>query len=145
MKTIMNKYLICICCLLATISCRQNNATEKWQMKRDNIIEVTDNVKYIDIGSIYISSAGRSYIVDDYLIITDNSNMDNLIHIFNKTTFEFIGSKISKGRGPGEIINIGDITYSYKAREVYISDKGKQIIYTYPIDSLINSNRYIPK
>ncbi len=138
------KILVAIYISMLTISCSQDSSTQKWQMERSNIEDVRDRIVPIHIDEVYFGQMVAPFIIDNYLIITDYNSVDNLIHIFDKTSYKYITSRVRKGRGPGEIIGIGNITSSVAKREVYISDNGKQTIYTYPIDSLINATQYIP-
>ena len=118
-------------------SCSQNSKTEKHQSKRNNIIDVRDQVKEIQIEDILIGSDARLFIDDKYLIIGDYKSQDKLIHIFDKNNFEYITSTAPKGNGPGEITNMGYIAVNESERIFYVSDHGNQKIFSYNFDSVL--------
>ncbi len=138
-------HLIIAISAIVSIGCTQSGGTEKWQTKRDNIVDVSDKMKFINTGDVFISQMGAIYLVDKYLMITDIKSIDKLIHIFDKDDFRYVESRVDAGRGPGEILRIGNIAYSQEHREAYVSDNGAQAIYTYPIDSLVEKRKYIPQ
>ncbi|MFI3304452.1 MAG: BF3164 family lipoprotein [Rikenellaceae bacterium] len=140
-----NRTYTLIISLLFALSCARNSGTERWQTDRDNIVDVAQRIKCIDTKDVYISQMSTPYLVDKYLLITDYKSMDRLIHIFDKNTFRYVTSRINKGRGPAEIISIGNVTSSKQRGEIYVSDNGKQAIYTYSLDSLLKSNSYVPR
>ena len=139
----MNKlcYLLIIAALCA---CTNNSKTEKHQDERDNVVDVREKVKDIDIKDVMISGMSSPYIIADYLIIKDSKSPVELIHILNKNTFKYITSRVFKGRGPGEIINIGQIGIDEANRALYITDRGKRNIFRYDLDSLLADSRYLP-
>lgn len=139
MKNIFFLLLIVLCW-----SCTSNSATEKFQERRDNVIDVKDKVKEIVIEDVLIGRVARSYIIDNYLIIVDHSSYDRFIHLFDKNDFHYITSTAYKGQGPGEITIPGHIGIDEARRTFYVSDHGKQKIFSYNLDSVLANPSYIP-
>lgn len=132
--------LIVACC-----SCSSNTGTEKHQSKRNNVIHVKERVKEIEIEEVLINAHSPLYLISDYLIILDHQSSDKLIHILHKNDYRYITSAINKGEGPGEIVNIGHIEPNEKERLFYVSDHGKQRIFSYELDSILVNPSYMPK
>jgi hypothetical protein len=83
--------------------------------------------------------------IDKYLIIRDYLSPDEYIHLFDGNTFEHVASTAPKGQGPREIKNIGYICSDESARKFYVSDHGKNKIFSYELDSvLVNPLSYMP-
>ena len=125
-------------------SCRQSTETEKYQNKRDNVINIHEKVKEIEIEEIPIGRMAALFLTDNYLIVVDVLSLDKLIHIFNKNNFSYVTSIAPRGQGPSEITNIGHIGVNNSNREIYVTDHGKQLIFSYNLDSISNS-LYVPK
>lgn len=123
-----------------------SSSSEKQQSKRDNVIDVHNKIKEIQIEDILISSFARLYLVDDNLIISDSKAYNEmLVHLFNKNNFDYITSALPKGQGPGEITIIGHIGTNNSNNNLYVSDHGKLKIFTYPIDSIRDNAYYKPE
>jgi len=105
---------------------------------------VKERVKVIEIEEVLIGSIARLTLIDKYLFIKDVKSFDMLIHIFGRNNYEYITSAIPKGQGPGEITVIGYIGVNNKKKEFYVSDHGKQRIFSYPLDSILNNPYYMP-
>ncbi|WP_455629157.1 6-bladed beta-propeller [Parabacteroides chinchillae] len=125
-------------------SCIQNSNTEKYQTNRDNINNVHDKIKEIKIEDVLISRSCKLQEVGDCLIIGDYKSPDKLIHIFTKNDFRYITSTAYLGQGPGEIANMGYIG-SDETDHFFVSDHGKQKIFSYDLDSILMHPSYEPK
>ena len=68
----MNRFLSIIC-VLCCCSCTVSTETEKYQSKRDNIVNVRDQIVEIKIEDPMISSSCDLYLMDDYLIIQEQN------------------------------------------------------------------------
>lgn len=137
--------LLCLFGLLVMGSCTSNSETEKYQKRSDNIVNVRAHVKPIQIEDVLIGSIARSFLLGDYLIIGDYKSSDKLIHIFNKNSFAYLASIAYVGQGPGEITVMGHIGTDEKRHKFYVSDHGKQKIFSYDIDSVLaNPDDYTP-
>jgi len=126
------------------LSCAQKPDTEKFQKNRENILNVKNKVVAINFENIMLSNIVRCYLLDNYIIISDLRSSNKLIHIFDSTSFKHIVSSIDKGRGPGEIINMGYIAIDKQKNNLLVSDHGKNAVFTYNIDSLILNPSYLP-
>ena len=80
----------------------------------------------------------------DYLIIGDYKSSDKLIHIFDKNDFSYLASTAYVGQGPNEITVMGHIGIDEERHCFYVSDHGKQKIYSYDIDSVFANSDYVP-
>lgn len=134
MKTIYPFILL----LLALCACSsQKDGTEIYQTKRDNKINVRDRIKEIDMGDVLISRYSGPSILDQYLIIGDYWAKDTVVYIFDKNDFHHICSTALKGPGPDEITNFGSVGINEKKREFYLTDHGKNKLFTYSLDRLL--------
>ena len=126
--------------------CAHDLQIGKHQNKRDNIVNVQEKVKEIKISEddVLIGAVARLYLIDSILIITDGKSPDKLIHIFNKNSFGYITSVTNRGQGPGEIVVIGHIGVDESNRTFFVSDHGKQLIFSYHLDSVLVSPKYMP-
>ena len=60
------------------------SVTEKYQDKRNDIINVKDKVIEFETGNVLIGSVSRLYMSNNCLLIADHKSVDKQIHIFNK-------------------------------------------------------------
>lgn len=139
MKKILMLLLIAICW-----GCSHSSKTEKYQNKRNEIINVHERVKELNTGDVLIGSYAGIYLMDDYLIIGDYRSNDRLIHVFNKHDYSYLTSAVRQGEGPGEITIMGHIGIDESNRTLYISDHGKQTIFSYNLDSIFVNSSYMP-
>lgn len=140
----MNKTICLFLLIVSCWGCSSSSTTEKYQDKRENIINVHDQIKEIVIEDLLINNSSRLQIIDNYLFIKDYKSADELIHIFSKDNFKYITSTGFKGQGPGEISNIGHIAEDKENHKFYVSDHGKNIIFSFDLDSVINNPAYLP-
>ncbi len=140
----MNKTIPLLLLLISCYGCSSDPTTEKYQRKRDNIIDIRDKIKEIVIDDVLINRYPRIHIIDHYLFIKDSRSVDEMIHIFDKDNFTYMTSTAMKGQGPGEIANLGHIAEDKRSRKFYVSDHGKHKIFSYDLDSVIADPAYIP-
>lgn len=140
----MSKTVYLLLIIMLCWSCSSNSSTEKRQGKRDNVINVHDQIKEIVIEDVLIHSYAWVKIIDNYLFIQDFKSVDEHIHIFDKNNFKYITSTALKGQGPGEIAHIGYTAEDKINRKFYVSDNGKYKIYSYDLDSVVNDPTYLP-
>lgn len=138
------KVLYILLLVLLSWSCAKDSETEKHQRKRDNLINVQDKITKIEMEDVPITDFAIPYILNDYLVVSDYKSPDKLIHIFDKTTFKYLGSTGDRGQGPDEITNMGDIGVNEADRVFYVTDHGKQKIFSFKMDSLLGNSSYIP-
>lgn len=137
--------LILLVLSLVVGSCTRNSETEKYHQERNSIISVHSLIKEIQIDDVLIGSIARPFLLGDYLIIGDYKSSDKLIHIFNKNNFDYLVSTAYVGQGPGEITVMGHIGIDEKRRKFYVSDHGKQKIFSYDMDSVLINPDYMPE
>jgi hypothetical protein len=135
-------FLITVCW-----SCTHSSKTEKYQGKRDHIVNVRDQVKEIVIPEevIMIGPVAGLYLMNGYLIIQDHKSFDKLMHIFDNNGFGYLTSIADRGQGPNEITNMGSIGIDETNRKFYVSDHGKQKIFSYDLDSVLANPLYVPE
>lgn len=139
----MNK-LLYIFLIIFCWSCSQNTETEKHQSKRDQIVDVRDKMKEFSTQDVLIGRISRTYLIDNYLIITDYNSPDKLIHLFDKNTFKHLTSSTYHGQGPKEIARIGHVGIDEANRRFFVSDHGKLKIFVYDLDSVLTNPDYQP-
>lgn len=131
-------FIVFFCC------CKNELSTEKYQKKRDNIVNVHDKVKEIDIQDVLISEFSSLYLIDKYLLITDSRSTAEMVHFFCRDDYSYIASRIYNGEGPKEITQLGFIGINEALRTFYVTDNGKQKIFSYPLDSILANPYYVP-
>lgn len=140
MKKRICLFLIIVFC----VGCSSNSTTEKYQNKRNNTINVRNKIKEIVIEDILIGYYSFPQIIDNYLFINDYKTANEYIHIFDKDNFKYVTSTAYKGQGPGEITLIGHIAEDKEKRKFYVSDHGKNRIFSYDLDSVLTDPGYLP-
>ncbi|WP_102407838.1 6-bladed beta-propeller [Parabacteroides bouchesdurhonensis] len=140
MRIVFFLLFMSLCC-----GCTYKAETEKYQTKRDRIVNVHNSIKEIKIEEPLINENSSLYLIDKYLIIGDYKSLDKIIHLFDRNNFKYITSISSLGQGPGEIANLGYIGVNNADREFYVTDHGKQKIFSYKLDSVIANPSYIPE
>jgi hypothetical protein len=105
---------------------------------------VRDKVIEIPMEEPLISSLNRLYMMDNYLMIKDVKSLGKLIHLFDKNNFSYIAGIVNRGQGPREIANMGHIAIDETHRMFYISDHGKNKIFSYHLDHVLSDSSYIP-
>jgi hypothetical protein len=117
----------------------------KHQGRRDNIVDVREKVKEIEIEDVLLSNTIVPYIIGDYLMIEDYKSPDEIVHLFNKNSFAYVTSTVYMGQGPGEVTVAGNIAIDEARRTFYVTDHGKLMIFSYPLDSVLSNPGYIPE
>ena len=141
-KQLSHLYLLLI---VASWSCTNSSETEKYQNKRDLVIDVREKVEEIVIEDVLIGPIAPVFLANSYLMIADVKSHGQLIHLFDKNDFSYVTSTAYQGQGPGEIAIIGQIAADETHRVFYVSDHGKQTIFSYDLDSVLVNPSYMPK
>lgn len=131
---------------LFLVACTGQNKhpTDKVQAQRDNTINV--NNKIIDIKTNVLFGPSELSIIDDVLIVDElQPSGDKGIHLFDKKTFQYITSTAFVGKGPGEVTRSGGVKIDYKNRIIWLSDHGKMVLWKFPLDSILNNEKFYPK
>ena len=139
------KSIIFFTLILIFYSCSNESNKEKHQNNRNNIVNVKDRVHEIKIENVLIGSTARLYLMKNFLLVGDYKSITNLIHIFDKNNFKYLTSCAPIGQGPSEITNMGHIGIDNANRKFYVTDHGKQKIFSYDLDSVLLNHGYIPK
>ena len=132
-------------CGLLFFSCTRNSSTEKYQTTRDKVENVHNRLKKFDTDSILIGNNARMYMLADYLLIADHRGYDKQIHVFDKNSFRHLASTAPLGQGPTEITVLGHVAVDEQSKKFYVSDHGKQKIFSYDIDSVLADPDYTPE
>ncbi|MDD2952257.1 MAG: 6-bladed beta-propeller [Parabacteroides sp.] len=140
----MNKIVCFILIIVFCSSCLSNSTTEKYNNKNNDIINVYSQIKEIVIEDVLIGYYSWPIIIDNYIFIIDYKTANEFIHIFCKNSFKYVTSTAFKGQGPGEIANIGHVVEDKVNRKFYVSDHGKNKIFSYDLDSVIIDSHYLP-
>lgn len=138
------KNWLCLLFIISFWGCTSENEFAKYQNVRDNIYKVREHVEEIRIDEVLIGSGTRPYILGNYLIIKDYRSSNELIHIFDKNSYNYLASTAPLGQGPGEITVIGHIGIDELRHKFYVSDHGKQKIFSYDLDSVLSTPFYLP-
>ena len=138
----MNKILYLLFFVFC-IGCGQAK-TEKHQ-RHNRIVDVREKVKEIVIEDVFIRSNNRLYLAGDYLIITDSQSMDEVMHLFDKDNFRYITGFGKRGQGPGEIASMGICVFDEVQQKLYVTDHGKNCIYSYDLGSALANPQYMPE
>lgn len=130
--------------LILYYSCTPHSETDKYQKMRNNIVNVQDRVREIEIEDVYINHLANPYIMGNYLIIKDYKSTDKQLHLFDKNDFTYLKSFADKGEGPDEITNMGLLTYEEKRKKAHVPDLGKLKVFSYDLDSVLLDDAYKP-
>lgn len=131
--------------ILFLISCNRFNEsrTERIQKNRDKVIDVADRIITIS-PEIYFGDS-ELYVIDSFLIINEISPLaEKGIHLLDKNNFKYVTSAGIIGNGPGEITNSGTFGIDKKNQIIWVPDRGKKILYKFPLDSILNNTDYLP-
>jgi hypothetical protein len=141
----MNKLTLVISlCIFLGISCQNKKSTDKYQKKRNNVINVKNDI--VDIKTNILFGYAQLDIIDNVLIATEAfPDGDRGIHLFDKNTYEYITSTAIIGKGPGEVARQGGTETDAKNRNFWVSDHGKMVMWKFSLDSVLNSSNYKPK
>lgn len=123
-------------------ACSSQTETEKHHRSRSKVVKVKDRVKEIDTGNdVLIGRSARALYSEDYLVIQDYDAWEGAIHLFDRGDFHYITSAGSKGQGPDELTNIGDVLVDEARRKFYITDNAKYKVFSYDMDSIVSMGR----
>lgn len=131
--------------LIFIISCKNSaeQSLEVKQKERSNIIDVSNSI--VDIKTNILFGNCFLYIIDNFLVICENSpSGDKGIHLFDKNTFKYITSTGIIGKGPYEVTRQGRIGIDHENKVLWVSDHGKQVMWKFPLDSILRNNLFKP-
>lgn len=127
--------------------CTRSKTTKKHYDAGDHVVNVHERIKEIHIPEedVLINTHSWPYIIDNYLIICDYQSYEKQLLFFDKNTYRYITGTADRGIGPGEITRIGHIVFNKDKRLLYVSDHGKNKIFSYHLDSIIQNKKYKPE
>lgn len=91
--------ILCVTLIALLGGCTSTSVTEKYQDKRNDIINVKDKVIEFETGNVLIGSVSRLYMSNKCLLIADHKSVDKQIHIFNKMILVILPALEISGRG----------------------------------------------
>lgn len=125
--------------------CAGTSGREKYQKEWNNVVRVREKMMEIKMSGPLIGGNVQLQLMDKYLIVGDYTSYDKLIHLFDKNTFAYLAGTAPKGKGPGEIANLGYIGVNQAQREFYVADNSQYKIFSYSLDSVLNNSLYMPE
>lgn len=143
----IRKIILALFCVCLAACNQERNGTDKFQVVRNNEINVQSCVKEIrlDETQILIGGSSHIYAMGRYLLIQDMKSYDRLVSIFDKGTFRYLGSTGVFGEGPNEITNQGRLCVNEREGEFYITDHAKMKVFRFKMDSVLFSPfDYVP-
>lgn len=144
LETVKKLWLLLSVLVLA--GCEKTDRTEKYQKKRDRVVDVHSRIREIDLGNeLLVGAMPRLFLMGDYLLILDVRSYDNLLHVIDKNTFAHLRSGIKRGRGPGEIVSPGNLIIDESRCKFLIPDYGKQVIYGFGFHDFLRQSDYKPE
>lgn len=81
---------------------------------------------------------------DSLLFVREQLIGEKLFKIINLHDGEIISEVVHLGKGPGELINPASLILDEYNTELWIADWGKNEIFCFPIDSIIQNNAFLP-
>ena len=141
MKNILFSLLI----LFLLASCKSDDKRVRNYDAGSEVVNVKAKIVHIDFKERFFSTWAKPYIVNQYLVMSDNKLVDNLISVFDKNTFEYKCCFSSQGNGPGEISNLVSLAVNEGKNAFYIIDYGKDVALECPIDSILVNPQYVPQ
>ncbi|ASB47938.1 hypothetical protein [Alkalitalea saponilacus] len=99
----------------------------------------------VDFNKDFYVRFGDFQLIGDYLMFNDfTPTNEKGIHIFNRSSFEYITSTGVLGRGPGEITRLGQSVISFCGDFFWVDDYGLEVRWKFPIDSVISNKNFLP-
>lgn len=130
--------------LLILFAC-QNQPDKKFKLSGVPVIDVSD--KITDLETVQILTSPVPYILGKHLILVDiQTNISEKgVHIFDKNSFEYLGSTGIVGEGPGEIMQYGEIGITPDEKVFWMPDFAKIQMFRFNLDSALMDENYLPQ
>src|SRR6056297_96513 len=136
----MKKISIYILFFFIVSACNNNIDTEE-------LTKFPQTIK-LDAFSIekdYFLQTSEVHIVNDTVALFYSIyNEKNAFYFIDLESFERIARSGIIGKGPGEMVRPAFIYLDSPENAIWISDAMKQVIYKFPIDSVLTQDRYLP-
>lgn len=120
--------------LLLTAACSGS------EQKQESLIELTDSTTIFTDFGLPVSMS----LYKQYMFVSDFYGEDGLVKILDLNTNKIIHSFASRGEGPNEVLNIGNLDYttSENGDSLYLFDSMAQKMKIYAMDSLFSNPSY---
>jgi len=106
---------------------------------------ISDTLKGHLVEKDYFLQTSEVYIVNDSVAFFYSIyNEKNAFYFIDLESFERIASSGIIGKGPGEMVRPAFLYLDSPENAIWISDAMKQVIYKFPIDSVLTQDRYLP-
>lgn len=136
-------FLMLLFVAVAMTSCFNNDRKIITVSSMNNVVDMVDDIKEFDTGSVLVGKQGRLAIAGNQIVIGDGGSIDKMIHLYDKKSLKYLGSTGNLGQGPGEISILGTINYDNSGK-LLVTDFGHYFIYGFDIDSLLRYPDYLP-
>jgi len=141
----MKHFILPMLFVILSLGCNNSNSdrTRYFRESADKTIDIRDQV--VSVKTDILFRFGDFLIVDTLLVYTDFASVNpEVIHIFNKRSFEYITSTGISGRGPGEITGVGCGYLDLDGKVLWVDDHGNQVKWKFPIDSILSNSNFLP-
>lgn len=141
----MKHFILPMLFVILSLGCNNSNSdrTRYFRESADKTIDIRDQV--VSVKTDILFRFGDFLIVDTLLVYTDFASVNpEVIHIFNKRSFEYITSTGISGRGPGEITRVGCGYLDLDGKVLWVDDHGNQVKWKFPIDSILSNSNFLP-
>lgn len=128
----------------SNLGCGSSDRNEKSYQSYDDVINVSSLLHPIVVRDVFLSAMTRVYMVGEYVAMADYGAYGEQIHLIDANTYRYVRSTAEKGKGPGEIANMGSLAWDGKRRRFYVSDHSKMKIFSFELDSLLKDALYRP-
>lgn len=144
MKNIINISLLLSFLLLLGCN-KNNNKTEIHQDSRSTIVDVSNRIEEIKVNLLLGNS--RLLLIGNYIVLKDIQSLDKGIHLLNKNTLQYVASTGKRGKGPGEIVNYGQLLLVPDTPNniFYAFDYAQLVVHKFSVDSILNNKEYLPE
>ena len=139
----MKNTILLFLILHVLFGCNESDKSKTFHEDKSKTINVKD--KIIDIETDLFFGLLHFEISDSLLVISQlDPNVEKGIYLFNKNSLKYLASTGYMGKGPGEIIRCGNSTVNFNSQNIWVDDYGKLVIWKFPIDSVMNNDKFIP-
>ena len=139
----MKNTILLFIILFASFGCNKSYKSKTFHEDKEKTINVKD--KIVDIETDLYFGICDLEISDSLLIVSEiDPRGEKGVHLLNKNSLKYLTSTGYMGKGPGEIIRSGNSTISFNSQIIWVDDYGKMVKWKFPIDSVMNNNKFIP-
>jgi hypothetical protein len=131
-------------CFLFLFGC-QSDPDKRFTLSGVSVMDVSQKITDLETDQILTSPV--PYISGKYLMLVDiQTNLgEKGVHIFDKNSFDYLGSTGIVGEGPGEIIQYGEIGITPDENVFWLPDFAKLRMFRFRVDSALMDENYLPR